>query len=423
MFKKLLPKSEFSKNVVTLMTGTTIAQAIPIAITPILTRIYTPEDFGVLTLYMSMCILFGNISNARYELAIMKPTSEEEANNVARLSLLIAFTLSMILLLFIVIFHSSIIDFFNNENLKYWIYLIPLTVFLLGLYNVLNYANSRKKLFGNVSKANVIKSISLGFFQLTIPFSISGASGLIIGYIMSNFLGNVNLFRSTFDKKNRLFDFDFKRIVNVAKKYNEFPKFTLPAAISNSITLQFSNVLISNFYSIQTLGFYALSQRLLSVPISLIASAIGQVFFQKSTEELSLSGSARETFLSTFKKLFIIGAPIFLVLFFTLEPIFGFVFGEKWAIAGTYSKILIPLFFARFIIAPISVLNVVYKKNKTGFYWQTGLLILQFSIIIFAEITDLNFETFLYVYSALSTVHYFFLFYIIFQYTKVVTND
>ena len=97
MIQRLKPKSEFSKNVLTLMTGTTIAQAIPIAISPILTRIYTPEDFGVLALFVAITSIFGSIANGRYELAIMLPKKDENAINIFALGLIITFSMSFIL--------------------------------------------------------------------------------------------------------------------------------------------------------------------------------------------------------------------------------------------------------------------------------------------------------------------------------------
>ena len=92
MINKLKPKSEFSRNVLTLMTGTTIAQAIPIAISPILTRIYTPEDFGMFALYMSVASILSVVATGRYELAIMLPKKDEDAVNIVALSIIISFS-------------------------------------------------------------------------------------------------------------------------------------------------------------------------------------------------------------------------------------------------------------------------------------------------------------------------------------------
>ena len=90
MINKLKPKSEFSRNVLTLMTGTTIAQAIPIAISPILTRIYTPEEFGVFALYLSIIMLFSSLVAGKYELSILIPKHDKNAKNLVLLSISIS---------------------------------------------------------------------------------------------------------------------------------------------------------------------------------------------------------------------------------------------------------------------------------------------------------------------------------------------
>jgi O-antigen/teichoic acid export membrane protein len=118
MLNRLKPKSEFARNVLTLMTGTTIAQAIPIAISPILTRIYTPEDFGMFALFIAIATIFGSIANGRYELAIMLPQKDEDAINIVVLRIIIFF-LSVILSLFIVLFHHFLIEYIKNALLFY----------------------------------------------------------------------------------------------------------------------------------------------------------------------------------------------------------------------------------------------------------------------------------------------------------------
>lgn len=111
---KQITQNEFNRNVVTLLTGTTVAQAIPVMISPILTRIYTPEDFGVLALFIAITSIFGSIANARYELAIVLPEKDEDAVNIVALCILIAFSISVGLFVAVSIFHTPILRLLNN---------------------------------------------------------------------------------------------------------------------------------------------------------------------------------------------------------------------------------------------------------------------------------------------------------------------
>ena len=100
MINKLKPKSEFSRNVLTLMTGTTIAQAIPIAISPILTRIYTPEEFGIFALYMAFISIGAAIVTGKYEMAILLPKRNEYAKYLVVISIFLTTCFSILLYIF-----------------------------------------------------------------------------------------------------------------------------------------------------------------------------------------------------------------------------------------------------------------------------------------------------------------------------------
>ena len=131
MLKRFKPKSEFNRNILTLMTGTTIAQAIPIAISPILTRIYTPEDFGIFAIFLAITLIIGSIANGRYELAIMIPKKDEDAINIFALGFIITTSISLLLLVLVLIFQKYFIFLLKNEEIGVWLYFVPISVFFL----------------------------------------------------------------------------------------------------------------------------------------------------------------------------------------------------------------------------------------------------------------------------------------------------
>ena len=159
MINKLKPKSEFGKNVLTLMTGITIAQAIPIAISPILTRIYTPEDFGVFALFVAISSIIGSVACGRYELAIMLPKKDENAINIFALGFIITCVACLILLILAITLNDFLVNLLGNKEIGFWLYFIPISVFFMGLFNLLNYFNNRKKNYQDLRNATIIKSI------------------------------------------------------------------------------------------------------------------------------------------------------------------------------------------------------------------------------------------------------------------------
>jgi O-antigen/teichoic acid export membrane protein len=400
------PKSEFIRNVLTLMTGTTIAQAIPVAISPILTRIYTPEDFGVFALFIAITAIFGSIANGRYELAIMLPKKDEDAINIFALGFIITTFISLLLLILVLIFQDKIVDILKNEDIRVWLYFVPIAVFFAGLYNILNYFNNRKKQYKDLAKASILKSIVLAIVQLSIGFIKQGATGLISGTIISQFFANTKLLTNIIKDKVLISKISKVKIIALAKRYKDFPKFSMWAGLANTLSSSLTNILISSFYGIATLGFYSLVQRVLGIPSALIGGAIGQVFFQEATKEKQQTGRAINSFNSTVKKLIIIGVPSFGILFFIVEDLFTFVFGEEWRLAGTYAQIIVPLYLMRFISSTVSSINTVFEKQKIGLYINFLLLFSTLAIFTLANVFTIKFDIFLYTMTYILLLEY-----------------
>lgn len=408
MIDRLKPKSEFNKNVITLMTGTTMAQAIPVAISPILTRLYTPQDFGVFTFFLAMTAIFGSIANARYELAIMLPKKDEDAINIFALGFIISTIISFFILILIVLFNEYFVGLLGNKEIGMWFYFLPITVFLSGLWNNLNFFNNRKKQYKDLAKATIVKSIVVAIIQLSIGFIKSGAAGLISGQIFSQFFANTKLLSNILKNKVLVSKISTSKVRAAAKRYINFPKFSIWGVLANKLSHNLTSILISAFYSITTLGFYSLVQRLLGIPSSIIGQSIGQVFFQQGTEEKRKTGIAIKTFNNTVKKLIIIGFPSFSVLFFIAEDLFAFIFGEEWRVTGTYAQIVIPLFFIRFVSSSVSSIIIIFEKQKIGFYMDLILLLSATCLLLYSTFNSFEFNKFLYLFSTVLSLEYLF---------------
>ena len=306
-------KSDFNKSVFTLMTGTTIAQAIPVAVTPILTRIFTPDDFGVFALFLAITAISGAIANGQYEQAILLPKSDDDAISLVVLGLIITTVFSLLLLVVALFLNTNIANLLGNKEIENWLILVPLSTFLVGIYNSLNFFNIRKKEFRNVSISLVSRSVSQSLSQLIIGLIALGPTGLIIGQIISYFTGNMMLYKKL--KKNK--EITKNSIIDQALVYKKFPIFSLPSVFINSINLNIINFLISSIFSVSTLGFYTLTQRIVGIPTRVIGSSLSQVYFQKASQEFNDKGTTEIIFIKTLKKLSVISIPVFLFFFFS----------------------------------------------------------------------------------------------------------
>ena len=349
------------------MTGTTIAQAIPIAISPILTRIYTPEDFGIFALYIGIVSFIAIVATARYEMAIVLPKSEKEAMNILALSILITLSIVFVITFIILFFKETILNTLNADSLGNILYLVPLSILLAGLAQSFNYWSNRKEYFKNMSNAQISQSISIGVFQPLLKY-IGINSGLILGNIVGRIV-SVFVLIHKFIKNDRTSLQYVKKEVIIEQmiKYKDFPLVNSLHAFSDIARNSGSVMFISSFFGTTVLGFYSLSLRVLQVPIGIIGSALGQVLYKKFSSLHNDNQPLYPYVKSIMIKLVLIALPIFGILFFIAPDLFAFVFGEKWRVAGEYSRILIPYLFMNFLISPISNIVIVLEKQKEMF--------------------------------------------------------
>lgn len=370
MIGRLKCKSEFARNVLTLMTGAAVAQAIPVAISPILTRLYTPEDFGVLALFVAIATIFGSIASGRYERAIILPKKDEEAINIFVLGVIITTALSLMLLITAVLFNDYFVALLGNNEIGVWLYFIPIAVFFTGVFNGLNYFNNRRKNYKDIRNATIIKSVVLATAQLSIGVVKQGASGLISGQVLSQAAANTRLLRNILKEKKLLSKISKLKILVLAKRYRDFPIHNMPSAIADTATLQMPFIIFPLLFSITTGGFFMLSKRIIAMPSSLIANAISQVFFQTLADRKKQGVKCRPLLNNTLIKLAAIALPVAIVIYLTSPFLFKIVFGEQWKIAGEIAQYLAGIFFITFVVSSVSVVFAVSGHIKRGAMWK-----------------------------------------------------
>jgi len=410
-------KGSYRSNVLALMSGSAVAQALPIAASPILTRLYTPEDFGVAALFLAITAVMASVVNGRYELAIGIPDSDEDAINIAALGVVIAVGVSGLLLLLVAIFGKTIANLTNTEAIIPWMYLIPVSVLLTGLFNVLNYTNNRLGKFRDIARASVYKSAASTTTQLAVGYVVKGAAGLIVGNLVGQLASNAKLYQNLKDQFN-LLQISRQRVAALAKRYVNFPKYSMWSGVFNSIAHNVLTFFMPIVFGLSTLGLYSLAMRVVNAPAALIASAMGQVFLREATKERQRLGHAKNSFNKTVKMLTLIGVPIFTGVYFLSEPLFGVIFGEPWRVAGTYAAIMAPLLFTQFVASTVSMMNVVFEKNHIGFYWQLVLAGLSVSLVYAAYAFQWSFIVYLRTTSIVLSAHYLVLLAIMATYNK-----
>lgn len=373
--KRILPKEEFNRNVLTLMTGTAIAQVIPLAITPILTRIYSPEQFGVFALFIAITSCLSIVATGRYELTIMLPRKDTDAANITVLAMVINCCVSSLLFIIAWLFNDQISNLLGNRAISNWLYFVPLAVFLNGMYISLNYWSNRKKLYNLMANRRIVHSGGTAVVQLGLGMLQAGSSGLVFGSISGQALAAGIMGKMIYDNNPKILKSVSKpKMLALAKHYRNCPKFLLPAHTINALSTQLPAILINTIFGLATSGFFMLAERVVGSPISLISGSIADVFRQQISQSYINSRNCKAEFQSTLKKLIFISMPPFIAFTIIAPYLFSLIFGEKWRIAGEYAQIMSPMFFLRFITNPLSNVAIISQKNKYELYWQITLL-------------------------------------------------
>ena len=274
---RYLKKGSFAVNVATLSTGTVISQIIVVAVSPLLTRLYSSSDFGVYALYLAIASVVTVIATGRYELAIVLPKADEDAAHLILLSLIINFCVCFLFFLTVCMFHDPIVMLLGNQTISFWLCFVPLGIFLMATYQVFNYWFNRQKMYKKMSQNRVMQSGITIAVQLGIGVLTNGINGLIVGTIIGYLITTAMLI-ITSCKQILNYKFGLARIKSISQHYIGHPKLLVPSHVIASLSGQVPVFFINSFFGTETTGFFSLASRCLSLPSSLIANAIGDVF-------------------------------------------------------------------------------------------------------------------------------------------------
>jgi len=365
-----MTKSTFTFDVLTLVTGTTIAQVITILASPFITRLYGPEAFGLLALFTSITSIIGVIACIRYEPAILLPDSDEDAANIFGLSVIFVIIISLVSIPFFILFQQPLIQFLKAPQLGPFFLLIPPMILFSGIFLALNFWNTRTKHYSRLSIARVTRSFSATGTQLGLGFLGHASAGVLIGagilgQIVSTLTLGIQIMRDhlAFFKQN----ITWKGMIKVLKRYSNFPKYDIWSTLLNSISWQIPVFLLSYFFYTTDVGCYALGMMVIQLPMSFIGGAIAQVFFQRAAEA-KIEGTLSPLVENVFKTLVKIGLFPMMILLLIGKDLFTVIFGSQWGIAGLFVQILSIWAFVWFISSPLSTMISVLEKQSWGLY-------------------------------------------------------
>jgi len=277
----------------------------------------------------------------------------------------------------ILLFRSSIVGLLGNPDIGPWLVLVPLSFLALGMYQVFNSWCTRKKQFNSIAGSKIGQSSAVAGVQISTGLSAMGTAGLIAGQVAGAVIASLYLFRKIAKEDFRfiLNSFNLQRLKKTAAVYRKYPIYSTWPAFINIFSLSLPIFFMMHYYNTEFVGQYALSMRVLQIPVFLIGASVGKVYFQRLAQEKNRTGDISGLVENTFRKLLIIAVPGSIVLMLISPFLFSLVFGETWRTAGELTAILTPAMAIRFFTSPLSTAFGVSNRQEVAARWQISQLI------------------------------------------------
>jgi O-antigen/teichoic acid export membrane protein len=351
------------------MTGTALGQFIALLLSPILTRLFSLNDFATYEQYSFICGTLILIITGRYEFAVMQPKKHEDARHVLGLSIRVAFYASLLLLLVLVFTSQYIAAANHNNDLRWLLFTLPIAVFGAGVFQTINYWFSRKKDYRVASTSRMLYAaggepikVIAGWFRPTAWGLVSGA---VLGHIIT---ASYSWYKFLKDEPKAIAQLSKQRLWELAREYKAYPLFSVWGAILNSVA-QWAHVAVFIFFygerALVPIAFIALSRRIFFNPLGMLAGSYGQVFYQRISE-MHDPVELKSFFLRNLYRFLAFAAVMVLLVHLLPYNTLGFVFGSQWQSAMEYLRILSFWFALNFAISSLS-----FIFNRLHLQWYT----------------------------------------------------
>ncbi|MBO4361402.1 MAG: oligosaccharide flippase family protein, partial [Paludibacteraceae bacterium] len=327
-----LLRSDIVKNAGKLLSANVVAQAVALLIYPFLTRIYAPEDFGLLSFFLNIGNLIILVSTMEYQYAVLLAKEHRHAVAAVRLSALLSVAWLVVLCLLLP-FREHFAAWFHIEENTDCLWLLPLFVAGGAWWNILNMYLTRKKAFGRLSGYKLANGLLAPAGKLAFGFLGATSFGLIIATVIASLCSLLLTIGTRLGRwwKN-LWQADQAAMREVAVEYKKFPLFSLPRALVNTLGIAVLPLVLTPAFGLKELGFFSMAVTLAFTPISLIVNSFQQVLFQKVTEKVNGRQSVLPALRQFTLRTLLVVAPFFVLLYFPLPWLTGWLLGDEWLV-------------------------------------------------------------------------------------------
>ncbi|HOK22787.1 MAG: oligosaccharide flippase family protein [Candidatus Hydrothermae bacterium] len=384
--------SNFAKSIAMISGSAVTARILSFIFYPVITRIYTPEQYGILAVYGSIVGLIASVASLNYEWAIPIAEDDEKAVGVMQVSFVILSFFSILVFLTFSIFGGWILNTLNAYNLSKYIYLIPIGVFLGGSYNILIQWAYRKKDFKSISTTRLLQSIVGSGAKIVLGLLGTGLIGLIVGQILFQCAGVYTFLRAVMrDTRESAIWKKWHRLTESAKRYSNFAVFSAPSTLLNALGLQLPVLFMTSFYGSEVVGHFGLANSVVSLPMLLIGAATTDVLYAEAASVGRRDPRrVKELSRKVLKSLLLATLVPFLIVLLFGPPLFSFFFGSKWYESGVYARIIAFMAFFKLLVTPVTTIFRVFERLKQQFFLDLIKVIMVLAAFIIVRLLNLS---------------------------------
>ena len=372
-----LKKSRFVRSVLILASGSVLSQAVSLMAAPILTRLYSPDDFGVFAVYYSILGILLVMASLQLDVAIPLPENDIHAINLVALSLVAVSLTGLFTAFAISLFDHQIARLSGIPASHRYFWLIPVGLAITGVYQVFDFWTVRRKTFFLSARSRVHQAVTTAVTKTGLGLLGIGPIGLLSGDIAGRVWGVFVLVVSTLKNyKGTLKRIDRSTMAYCAIRYWRFPALSVPSSLLHAAASNLPALLLAGFFEPKIAGFFALSYRMVYMPSNLIGRAVGRVYFGEGAALVrsNIHGFKR-LYLKTVFRLFLVGLLPTGFILLAGPTMFSVVFGPEWREAGIYARILAPAFLVVFCVSAIPNFAML-ERLDLAFIWTVSYLAL-----------------------------------------------
>lgn len=367
ILREKIRKSKFGKNILLIAGGTAFAQVLGIIFSPIITRIYPPEQYGVLTAYTAVLGIIVISASLDYQKAIPIAEDDDKAINLLVLSLISLFSAAAFVTILLYFLGDYFLGVLDSEVLSSYKYLIPLGVIFAGLYNIVLQWGFRTRNYRVITRTKISQSFTSNLIKIGLGILGIGPIGLIIGTITGQSAGITSLSVPVFKNRNSFSKVNLRSLKYVLKRYKKFPLYSAPSNYVYTAGNNLPVILLVSLFDSSVTGFFGLAKSITYLPISLIGNSIAQVFYSESAHLGNENPKEiKNLAIKLMKKIALIALIPLLILLFFGPLLFSFAFGKEWYEAGIYARLLSIMVYFHFIITPIGRVLEIFERQREG---------------------------------------------------------